>query len=60
MKLGAVTKFDKRNTATLKKIYSFFPIYGLIAAIQDSRRIVYKIYIFINSNLLPYKTWKQN
>ena len=40
----------------------FFPIYGQVAAIRKpgSRRINYKIYIFINSNLLSYKNWKQN
>ena len=40
----------------------FFPIFGQFAAIQklDSRRMVCKIYIFINSNLLSYKNWKQN
>ena len=39
-----------------------FPIYGQFWAIQnpDSGRIVCKSYIFINSNLLPYKRWKQN
>ena len=40
----------------------FFPIYGQFAAIRkpDSRRMVCKTYIFINSNVLSYKTWKQN
>ena len=39
-----------------------FPIYSQFGAIQkpDSGRIVCKIYIFINSNLLSYKDWKQN
>ena len=39
-----------------------FPIYGQFWAIQnpESGRIVCKSYIFINSNLLPYKRWKQN
>ena len=39
-----------------------FLIYGQFGAIRkpDSGRIVSKIYIFINSNLLSYKTWKQN
>ena len=37
----------------------FFPIYGQFAAIRklDSRRMVYKTYIFLSSNLLSYKTW---
>ena len=64
MKLGVVTEPDKRNKATSKKfdyvvistnrdIIFFFPIYGQFAAIQklDSGRMVYKTYIFINSNL---------
>ena len=39
-----------------------FPIYGQIAAVPmpDPGHMVYKTYIFINSNLLFYKTWKQN
>ena len=38
-----------------------FPIYGQFGAIQklDSGRIVCKTYIFIESNLLSYKNWKQ-
>ena len=53
MKLGAVTKTDKRNKTTSKKSYddfmyenceiiAIFPIYGQIGAIQkpDSGRIV--------------------
>ena len=40
----------------------FIPIYGQFAAVgrPESGRLVYKIYIFINSNLLSYRTWKQN
>ena len=40
----------------------FFPIYGQFAAIRmpDSGRTVYNIYVFINNNLLSYKTLKQN
>ena len=43
-------------------IIVFFLIYGQFVAIQkpDSKCMVYKTYIFINSNLLSYKTWKQN
>ena len=39
-----------------------FPIYDQFEAIRkaDTGRIAYKAYIFINSNLLPYKNWKQN
>ena len=39
-----------------------FPIYGQFGAIRkpDSGRIVCKTYVFINSNLLSYKNWKQN
>ena len=39
-----------------------FPIYGQFGAIwkPDSGRAVCKTYIFINSNLLSYKSWKQN
>ena len=77
MKLGPVTKIDKRNKATSKKkkkkndddimpancdVSVIFQIYGQFGAIQkpDSGRIVCKTYIFINSNLLSYKNWKQN
>ena len=73
MKLGPVTKLDKSNTVTSKKMILtsrrqivtslyFFPIYGHFEAIQkwDSGLAVYKTYIFINSNILSNKTWKQN
>ena len=38
------------------------PIFGQFEAFRKpaSERIVYKTYIFINSNLLSYKNWKQN
>ena len=38
-----------------------FPIYDQFGAIRkpDSGRIVCKTYVFINSNLLPHKNWKQ-
>ena len=68
MKLGPVTKLDKRNKTTSKKfddhvmsenceVIAIFPIYGQRGAIRklDSGRIVCKIYVFINSNLLSYK-----
>ena len=40
----------------------FFPIYGKFAAFQkpESGCIVYKTYVFINNNLLSYKSWKRN
>ena len=73
MKLGSVTKLEKRNKETSKKIIDYvmsancdviiiFPIYGQFGAIRkpDSGRIVCKTYIFINSNVLSYKNWKQN
>ena len=68
MKRGPVTKLDKRNNITSKKfhdevisencnVFATFPIYGRFGAIQkpDSGRIFCKTYIFLNSNLLPYK-----
>ena len=68
MKLVPVTKLDKRNKRTSKRFEDdimspnfhftvIFPIYSQYGAIQkpDSRRIVCKTYIFINSNLLSYK-----
>ena len=68
MKVGPVTKLDKRNKTMSKKINDdvrlancdvivVFPIYGQFGAIQKphSGRIVCKTYIFINSNFLSYK-----
>ena len=65
MKLGPVTKPNKRNKTTSKKTdddvmsencdaIPIFPIYGEFGAIWklDSGRIVCETYIFINSNLL--------
>ena len=72
MKLVPVTKLDKRNKTRPKKFgHDFMPknynviviflIYGQFGASRkpDSEGIVYKIYIFIDSNLLCYKNWKQ-
>ena len=72
MKLWPVTKHVKRNTAIFKKIDDdvmpancdvivIFPIYGQFGAILklDSGCMDCKIYIFINSNFLFYKNWKQ-
>ena len=68
MKLGPVTKLDKRNTLTSKKFGDnvmsancdaiiIFPIYGQFGAIRkpDSGRLVCNTLISINSNLLYYK-----
>ena len=73
MKLGSVTKLDKRNKTTLKKfdddvisanyeVTVIFPIYGQFGAIwkPDSGCIVCKTFIFINSNFSLYKNSKQN
>ena len=74
IKLGLVTKLNKRNTATSKTIdddvwstncdvIAFFPIYRQSEAIQKpgSGLMDYKTYkFFINSNPKSYKTWKQN
>ena len=73
MNLRPVTKLDKENKATSKKfdddvlssncgVIVIFPIYSQFGAIRkpDSGRIVCKTCIFINSNLLTYKNWKQN
>ena len=68
MKLGPVTKHDKRNKTTSKKIdvsvisenynvIAIFTTYSQFGAIRkaNSGRIVCKTYIFINSNFLSYK-----
>ena len=69
MKLGTVTKLDKRNKKTAKKfdddllsencdvIISFLIIYSQFGAMRkpDSGRIVCKTYVFINSDFLSYK-----
>ena len=66
MKLGPVTKLDKRNTITSKRIDDDvmsanvvvkFLTYDQFGAIWklDSGRIVCKTSIFINSNHLSYK-----
>ena len=73
MKLGPVTKLDKKNKTRSKKfgdgviskncdVIVIFLIYGQFGATQkpDSGRLVCKTYIFINSNLLSYKNSKQN
>ena len=68
MKLRSVTKLDKKNKTRSKNfdddvmsencdVIAIFPIYSRFGAIQkpDSKRIVFKNYIFIHSNLLSYK-----
>ena len=68
MKLGAVTKVGKTNIIMSKNfdddvmltnfdVIVIFTIYGQFGAIRkpDSRCIVCKTYISINSNLLYYK-----
>ena len=72
MKLGPVTKPDKRNKTTSKKfdhvmskycdVIAIFPLYSQFGAIRkpDSKCIVCNNYIFVNSNLLSYKNGKQN
>ena len=73
MKLGPVTKSDKRNKTTSKKfnddikpenydVIIIFSIYGQYRDIwkPDSGRLFYNTYIFINSNIFSYKNWKQN
>ena len=68
MKLGPVTKLEKRNKTTSKKndsdvmlancdVIVIFPIYSQFGASRKShsRRIVCKSYIFVKSNLLSYK-----
>ena len=68
MKLRPITKLDKRNTATLKKVnyddlstncdfFVIFLIYDQLGSNQkpDSGLMLRNTYIFINNNLLAYK-----
>lgn len=68
MKLGLVTKLDKKNATTSKTIgddvksidddvIAIFQTYGLFTAIQklNSRHMVYNSYTLINCNSLSYK-----
>ena len=68
MKLGPVTKLDKRNKTRPKTFHDdvmsanrdviiIFLIYGPFGAIRnpDSERIVCRTYIFYKNNLLYYK-----
>ena len=70
MKLGPVTKLDKRNKMSKKfdddlmlencDVIVVFPIYGQFGAIwkPDSTHIVCKTYIFINSNFFVLQKLK--
>ena len=73
MKLGPVTKSDKRNKTMSKKfnddikpenygVIVIFSIYGQYRDTwkPDSGRLFYNTYIFINSKIFSYKNWKQN
>ena len=73
MKLGPVTKRDKKNKTTSKEFDDYvisvnyeviviFLNYGQFGATQkpDSKHIVCKTYILINSNLLSYNNRKYN
>ena len=72
IKLGTVTKLYKKKTTRKKHeddvtskncdVNAIFSIYSQFGTIwePDSGCRVYKIYVFINSNLLPYINWKQN
>ena len=68
MKLGPVTKLDKRNKTTSKKfdndlmsehcdVTVIYSIYGRFGAIRkpEYKCRVCKTYVFISSNLLCYK-----
>ena len=58
MKLGSVTKLDKKKKQPQK--IDVFSIFGQFEELrkQDCGRLVYKTYIFIKNNLLSYKNWK--
>ena len=55
-------KFDDDVMSKNCDVIDIFPIYGQLGATRkpDSGRIVCKTYIFIKSNFLSYKNWKQN
>ena len=68
MKLGPVTKLDKKNTTTSKRfdndaisknydVIVIFLIYGQFGAMRkpNSGHMICKTLIFIKSNLLSYK-----
>ena len=55
-------KFDDDAMLENCDIIAIFPNCSQLGAIRelDSKQVVYETYIFINSNLLSYKNWKQN
>ena len=55
-------KFLQWRHSAICNVIVIFPVYGGFGAIRkpDSGRIACKTYIFISSNLLSYKKWKQN
>ena len=55
VKLGSVSKLEKRNTATPKKFDDEIITDQLAIRMPELERIVCKTYIFINSNLSPYQ-----
>ena len=72
MRLGPVTKLDKKNKTTSKNIDGdvisvnfdailVFLIYGQSGAIWQTHSgcLVCETYIFVKSSLLSYKNWKQ-
>ena len=67
MKVEPITKLDQRSTTTSEKfdddfmpencdVIVIFAVFDQLVAIRkpDSGNMVYKTYIFINSNLLSY------
>ena len=73
MTLRPVTKLDKKNKITSKKfdvdvmsgncdVIVIFWIFGQFGAVRrpDSGHRVCKSYVFSNSNVLSYKSGKQN
>ena len=73
MKLGPVTKLDKRNKTTSKKfdvdvmsencdVIVIFRIFGQFGAVWRpySGYRVYRSYVLSNSNFFSYKNCKQN
>ena len=72
LKLRQVSKLDKTNKKMWKNdddvmseicdVIAIFPIYDQFGSIRktDSRYIVCKTYIIINSKLLSCKNWKHN
>ena len=55
-------QFDDDVISANCDVIVIFLIFGQFWAVWklDSERIVCKTYIFIKSDLLPYKNWRQN